>query len=104
MTPHSQEMHDRAELLARVHPMQTVAALIGVLPSQLTRMKKRGWKAPQNWQRRRPMPGDFAIQSRHMSHAELCAHYVAGRRTVTRWMHELPNARPKMWPGKKVRG
>ncbi|HEX7852292.1 MAG TPA: hypothetical protein VF503_01190 [Sphingobium sp.] len=91
-----QALHDRAELLARAHPLQTVAALLGLNPSQISRMKKRGWRAPPDGRRRRPMPQDFAIRSRTMSHNELVAHYRAGNSTVHRWFAELTFRRPSM--------
>lgn len=96
----SQQMHDRARRLAQVHPLQTVAELIGVLPSQISRMKKRGWKAPPDGAPRRPMPADFPIQSRHMSHGELTRHYRAGNTTVSRWFRELEHRRPS-WRGQR---
>ena len=84
-----QHVVDRARRLADVHPLQTVAELIGVRPSQVTRMKRRGWIAPPDGRPSRPMPTDFAIQSTHMSQNDLVRHYRAGISTVQRWKREL---------------
>lgn len=100
MRPIPQAVVSRAELLARAHPLQTVAALIGVTPSQITLMKKRGWKAARV-KPLRPMPNDFAIQSAHMTFDELVKHYRAGTATVGRWMREVPEPRPS-WRAKAL--
>lgn len=89
-----QSLHDRAALLARCHPLSTVADILGMCPSGVTRLKKRGWIAKGSDPRQRPIPGDFGIQSQHMTHAELVRHYGAGTRTVSRWLAEKP--RPDM--------
>lgn len=73
--------------------MKVVAELVGVRPSQLSKMKQRGWIAPSG-PALRPMPADFPIQSRHMSHRALAAHYRTGLAVVRRWFSELPNPRP----------
>lgn len=98
-----QAMYDRARLLADVHPLQTVASIIGVKPGQISRMKARGWKAPPDGRSKRPMPTDFAIQSAHMTFADLTRHYGAGNSTVIRWFAELPNRRPS-WRGLHLKG
>jgi len=97
-----QHVHDRARKLAEVHPMKVVAEIIGVRPGQLSRMKKRGWIARADGSALRPMPADFPIQSRHMSHRELSVHYRTGMAVVRRWFSELPNPRPSR-RGLKVR-
>lgn len=85
-----QSLHDRAELLARSHPLQVVAELIGKHPSQVTAMKRRGWKAADWSSKCRAMPRDFPRMRLIMTSTELCAHYVAGTWTVARWMKECP--------------
>lgn len=97
-----QSVHDRAKLLATVHPLRTVAELVGVLPSQLSRMKSRGWVAPPDGRPKRPMPNDFAIQSRSLTFSELADHYGAGNATVRRWIGQLQNPRPS-WKGRNLR-
>ena len=51
-----QALHDRAELLARDHPLGVVADLLELHPSQITQMRKRGWKALPK-ESRRPAGG-----------------------------------------------
>jgi uncharacterized protein YjcR len=85
-----QSLHDRAELLARSHPLSTVAQILGVRPNTISVMRKRGWKACELDPRLRPVPTDWQIQARHMKHAELCEHYGAGTVTVSRWLREHP--------------
>ena len=97
MKPLPQNLYDRAKLLASVHPMGTVAEIIGVGRTTLSLMKKRGWKAVDYSASRRPVPTDFCIQARHMTHGELMAHYGAASRTIARWMREKA-PRPKMKP------
>lgn len=89
-----QSLIDRAELLARSHQLQEVAAILGLHPSQISEMKKRGWKEGITGRKVRPVPSDFAFMSNRMSHAELVVHYRAGWRTVQRWFRETRNARP----------
>ncbi len=96
MRPIPQSLYNRAEILARSHPLQVVAELIGKPRSTVSLMKKRGWKATQYG--KRPVPTDFAILARHMTFGELVAHYRAGTRTVTRWLREKP--RPRIKPGR----
>lgn len=96
-----QHVHDRARLLATVHPLQTVAELIGVKPSQITKMKQRGWIAPPDGRPERPMPSDFAIVSRHMTTRELQTHYRAGFPSIQRWFSQLPQRRPS-WRGRAL--
>lgn len=86
---HPQSFYDRAKLLATVHPLNTVAELIGTKPSCVTRMKSRGWIAPGMSKRLRPVPTDFCIQYPRMKIHELMVHYKAGQRTVTRWRNEM---------------
>ena len=88
-----QHVVDRARRLADVHPLQTVAELIGVRLAQISRMKKRGWVAPPDGRPTRPMPADFAIQSGNMSQRELMRHYGARITTVRRWSRELRERR-----------
>lgn len=98
-----QHVHDRARRLAAIHPMKTVAELVGVRPSQLSKMKKRGWVAVPEGVPPRLMPSDFAIQSRHMSHRALSQHYRTGMAVIRRWFSELPNPRPSR-RGHNLRG
>jgi hypothetical protein len=100
--PLPQALHDRARRLFAIHGTTTTAAILGLHYTAIWRMRKRGWKQGQPG-RRRPIPSDFAIQARHMTHAELVAHYRAGTQTVTRWLREKP-ARPLLNPGKRPRG
>ena len=87
MRPVPQSVYDRAELLARVHPLITVAELIGKDLAFVSRMRSRGWRMKPYPKRERP--SDFAIQAAHMNHTELCRHYRAGTSSVTRWLREL---------------
>ncbi len=98
-----QHVHDRARRLAEIHPMKVVAELVGVRPSQLSKMKKRGWAAVPEGVSARQMPTDFAIQSRHMSNRALALHYRTGLAVVRRWFSELPNRRPSR-RGHNLRG
>lgn len=93
MRPIPQSVCDRAELLARSHPLGIVAELLGKQPSTITRMKKRGWKANDYSCKRRARPSDFAIQAANMPHAELVRHYRAGTSTITRWLREIGRGR-----------
>lgn len=88
-SPLSQAVHDRAELLFRSHPWRTVAEMIGTSTSQIHQMRARGWLAVGHTRPLRARPSDFAIQYRHMNHAELRAHYRASSAAVTRWTKEL---------------
>jgi hypothetical protein len=83
----------RAEFLSRVHPCHVVAELVGSSTAALTRAKRRGWVERGVGHPRRPMPTDFAIQSRHLTQTQMTRHYGASTRTVWRWMREL-KARP----------
>lgn len=93
-----QALCDRAELLARAHPLGTVATLLDLHPSQITRIKQRDWRAADHRGKFRPRPTDFAIQSAHLTFAELVAHYGCGTRTLIRWFAETPGRRPS-WQG-----
>jgi len=97
-----QALHDRAELLARAHPLGTVAEILKLSPSQISGMKKRGWKALPEGAPRRARPTDFEIQSAGMTFAELCAHYGVGHSTLIRWFKDTPNRRPS-WRGDNLR-
>lgn len=94
-----QSLCDRAELLARSHPIETVAELIGVHFGTVYRMKHRGWKAADYSCGRRHVPTDFAIQARDMTVRELAAHYRTSPNIVARWFREKP-VRPQFKPGK----
>lgn len=97
-----QALHDRAELLARSHPLGTVAEILKLNPSQVSGMKKRGWKALPEGAPRRPRPADFQVRSSDMSFDELKAHYGVGNSTLIRWFRETPNRRPS-WRGDPLR-
>lgn len=101
MKPIPQSTYDRAELLARSHPLSVVAQLVRVHPSVLSRMKARGWRAVDYSCQRRPPPPDFAIQAQHMTHDELRVHYGASARTVGNWFREKP-VRPS-WHGRHLK-
>ena len=88
MRAHPQELVDRAARLARWHPLQDVAAILGVQPSQITSWKNRGWKAAESGRSKRPVPQDFAWMAGRMTFAELTRHYAAGNSTVGRWLRE----------------
>lgn len=87
---------ERAERLSRWHPVVDAAAIIGVHPATVYRMKARGWRESSRGQR--PIPSDFQIQAKRKTVAELMAHYRAGYRAVRRWLDERP--RPRFKPGK----
>jgi len=95
-----QSVCDRAELLARAHPLQTVAEILGLHPGQITRMKKRGWRQAGHNSHARPMPSDFAIMAGRMSYRELVQHYRAGNDTIGKW---LQVTRPKWKAGRPKR-
>jgi hypothetical protein len=88
MPVHSQETHLRVERLCAVHSRRTVAEITRVPLRTVNRMAARGFR-PAEQGRKRAMPADFAIQERHMSHAELQEHYRADSRAVTRWRRQL---------------
>lgn len=96
-----QQLCDRAELLARSHPLGTVAAILKLHPSQVTRIKQRGWRAATHATMIRQRPSDFAIQSADMTFEELQAHYRCGTRTLIRWFAETSNRRPS-WKGRAL--
>lgn len=87
--PVPQHLCDRAELLARAHPLNVVAEIIGICPDTMTDIRKRGWKAAPAGRRMRSAPSDFSIQVRHMTARQLAAHYAAGHNTVSRWRREV---------------
>ncbi len=95
-----QALCDRAELLSRSHPLGTVAQLLGLRASTISRMRKRGWVAADWRSKVRPRPADFAIQSAHLTYAELLAHYACGPRALQRWFAETPARRPS-WQGRR---
>lgn len=94
MKPIPQRLYDRAELLARSHPLGVVAELIGKPPSTISKMKRRGWRAVDYSCQLRPIPSDFAIQAAAMTNAELRIHYRAGAQAVRRWLREKPVRAP----------
>lgn len=85
-----QSVIDRAELLARSHPLYVVAELVKLHPSQLSEIKKRGWKAVDYSCKIRPLPADFSLYANRLSFDELVKHYRAGEHTVVRWLKECP--------------
>ncbi|MEP9402064.1 hypothetical protein [Sphingomonas sp. VNH70] len=91
-----QALCDRAALLARAHPLGTVAAILKLHPSQVTRMRKRGWQAADHRSMFRARPTDFAILSARMTWGELTAHYRCGNSTLARWFAETPGRRASM--------
>lgn len=97
-----QALCDRAELLARAHPLGAVADILKLHPSQITRMRKRGWKAATHKSMFRPRPSDFAFRSAEMTFAELAKHYRCGNTTLMRWFDEQPGRRPS-WRGDALR-
>lgn len=88
----------RAERLARVHPVDAVADIVGLHRTTVYRLRNRGWRPTRNGPPLRPVPSDFAIQARHMTSGELATHYRAGTRTVARWLAEK-KPRERMRPG-----
>ena len=97
-----QALHDRAELLARSHPLGAVAEILKLHASQISQMKARGWKALPEGAPKRPVPGDFQLQAADMTFAELAAHYSVGHCTLQRWFRETRNIRPS-WRGDPLR-
>lgn len=89
MRAHPQALVSRAEVLARSHELQVVAELLGLKRSQITQMKKRGWKEAISGVPQRPAPNDFAWMAGRMTFGELSAHYRAGNRTIARWLREV---------------
>lgn len=90
---HPQATVDRARLLARHHPLQDVASILGVQPSMITAFKKRGWQEGPTGAPRRERPVDFAWCANRMTFGELTRHYRAGNSTVQRWLRELGPSR-----------
>lgn len=90
---HPQAMVDRARLLARYHPLQDVASILGVQPSQITAFKNRGWREGLGGRPPRAMPADFVYFANRMTFGELTRHYRAGNTTVQRWLHEVGSGR-----------
>lgn len=97
-----QSLCDRARRLAMVHPLGTVAELLGLRGSQISIMRKRGWQAADHRMMVRPVPTDFAIQSERMTSTELCRHYRCGARVLVRWFALTPGRRPS-WRGDALR-
>ena len=89
-----QSLVSRAELLSRSHDLQVVAAILGLHPSQMTGMKKRGWKEAIGGRPVRELPDDFIYFSNRLTFSELGAHYQAGNSTIQRWFREARNTRP----------
>lgn len=96
--PISQALCDRAEILARSHPIATVAELIGVHYATVYRMRARGWKAADYGSKKRPVPTDFAFTGKRLTVREIYKHYRAGPVAVRRWFAEKP-VRPRFKPG-----
>lgn len=88
---------DRARRLSEVHRNEDVASILGLFPSQISKMRRNGWKATDYSCKVRARPTDFAIQATGMTIPELMRHYRAAYKTVRRWMDE---AKPrKSWRG-----
>lgn len=99
-TPIPQRLYDRAELLARSHPLGTVAEIMRLGRSTISKMKKRGWKAVDYAPLRRPVPNDWGIVAPDHSVNELAAIYRTTPRTISRWLREKP-VRPLWTRGKR---
>lgn len=97
-----QALCDRARRLAAVHPLVTVAELLGLHAAQVGRMRRRGWRAADHRSLRRPMPTDFALTSERMTFSELCRHYGCGTPALKRWFAEHKTRRPS-WRGDTFR-
>lgn len=82
--------------------MQTVAELLGLKPSVITRVKQRGWRQADYASVKRPMPTDFGIMARKLTHRELMAHYHCGSRAIQRWFAERP-VRAPFKPGRRAK-
>jgi hypothetical protein len=80
---HRQDVIDRARRLSAVHPRPVVAELTGIPRRSLIRIAGRGWTSRVG-RGSRPMPSDFAIQSRHIGQDELCRHYRTSSKLITR--------------------
>lgn len=87
--PLSQATCDRVRNLLKVHTRKDVAAIVGIAVSSVHEIQRRRFRAAPTTRPFRARPSDFAIQSNHLNHAELCAHYRASSKTVTRWRREL---------------
>ena len=88
--PIPQSQYDRAELLARSHPLGTVADIMGVGRSTVSKMKGRGWKATDYRHTRRPVPSTWGIIAPDLPVNALAAHYGTSHRTIARWLRERP--------------
>ena len=98
---HDQAFCDRARRLADVHELQVVADILHISPSQVTRMKERGWKALKEGRPERTRPDDFQDLQWTMTAAQLAKHYGAGTGTIVKWARQLRDqglARPD-WRG-----
>lgn len=86
-----QSVCDRVKrLCAQYGDQQVVADLCGLSQSQVSEIKARGFKEAVI-RPPRAMPPDFPIMAHRLKAKELCAHYRAGYRTVSRWRSELSN-------------
>lgn len=101
-TPIPQSMYDRAELLSRSHPLGTVAEIMRVGRTTISKMKKRGWKAVNYDSLRRPVPSNWGIVAPDHSVNELARIYGTPPRTICRWLREKP-VRPLWTRGRKRR-
>jgi hypothetical protein len=97
-TPIPQSTYDRAELLARSHPLGTVAEIMGVHRSTVSKMKARAWRAVDYKHTRRPIPSTWGLYAPDLTVNQLAAHYRTPPRTICRWMRERP-VRARMKPG-----
>lgn len=93
-----QSQYDRAELLARSHPLGVVAEIMGIGRTTISKMKARNWRATSYDRTRRPVPSTWGIYATSMTINELAAHYRTCPRTTCRWMREKP-VRAKFRPG-----
>jgi len=88
----------RAELLARAHPIATVAELTGIDRGTVYALRARGWRALDPGRNRRARPTDFAIWSGRESREQLRLRYRTGPQVIQRWRHELAE-RERRAPG-----
>lgn len=90
------EQLERARRLALVHPMVTVAEIMGTAPSTIRAARDRRWQPTPG--RLRALPNDWGIIAPGRKIAWLAAHYGASHTTITRWRREKPVAHHQAAP------
>ena len=84
-----QDVIDRCKALYETHGrLETVSEIVGIHPSQLSAIKKRGWREAVI-QEKRPMPDDFPFMAHRLKASDLVEHYRCSYRVLARWRSKL---------------